>query len=330
MMKVNTVLFMSVIEASVVFLGLAIFFYLRSKRTGKSQTSDQADMTSLISQLEEEAERLSREQPENEAEGKVNAARLNLVVSIIGTIKQGGQSDGTSLWDDVYGSLDNVVAESVTTAQSGSITQHEVTEMMERSAPETAVPSQDQASQPAVAMQKKQILELLRYKEMFNELNKEFTKLKEFNEHVMEAIEEPAVNSEPLQTLIMDLEKKNKHLDKLSGGLKKEGDYMNHRIEDYENLNLGTGGGGSPPKAARFETQGASDSGREAKLAARIKQLEQHETQLSNKVDELDKALKEKEEAYKNLQREYVSLEEEFIKLHKSHPGETGWSSNMQ
>lgn len=336
MMKVNTVLFMSLIEALVVFFALTIFFYFMSRRAGKSKQGGQSDTESLIAQLEAEAEKLSMNQPANEEESKVQAARLNFVVSMLETLKKGGK-DSTSLWEEVYGSIDNIVSESVATDITNGKNQ-----MGGKNAQDASSAMQQQSSsasgQSTVAIQKKQLLELLRYKEMFTELDKEFGKLKNFNEELMGAIEEPAVNSEALQQVIMELEKKNKHLDKLSKGLQKEGEHVNERIDEVGSMTTGgattadgggfsSGGGGKGSGGTRSEAKGGGDSAANEKLTRRVKELEKSEASLLKKVAELEKSLQEKDKSSEKLQNDYKDLEEEFVKLHKSHPGETGWSS---
>ncbi|MBF0565303.1 MAG: hypothetical protein HQK89_08675 [Nitrospirae bacterium] len=328
MMKVNTVLFMSLVEALVVFFALTIFFYFRSRRAGKSKQGLQPDTEELIAQLEAEAEKLSMSQPTNEEESKVQATRLNFVVSMLETLKKGGKSS-TSLWDEVYGSIDNMVSESVASDIANGKNQNVGGKAGAQDVSSSAQQQASSVSGQSVAIQKKQLLELLRYKDMFTELDKEFGKLKIFNEELMEAIEEPAVNSEALQQVIMELEKKNKHIDKLSNGLKKEGDHVNERIDEVGSMTTAGGGGGTGSGGTRFEAQGGGDSGGNEKMARRVKELEKREAALLKKVADLEKSVKEKDKTSEKLQKDYKDLEEEFVKLHKSHPGETGWS-NME
>ncbi|MCI4626694.1 MAG: hypothetical protein L3V56_12130 [Candidatus Magnetoovum sp. WYHC-5] len=83
-------------------------------------------------------------------------------------------------------------------------------------------------------MGKEQIIRLLRYSEFFDELIKEFTKIKNDNEKMLGVIEENAVNSEELMQLAMDFNNNNEKIAEYISVLKREHGSLNEKIDAFQ------------------------------------------------------------------------------------------------
>jgi hypothetical protein len=197
---------------------------------------------------------------------------------------------------------------------------------------------------------KKLIIEFLGHKQILEELQQEFGKLKETNTTYIDKIVDEATSSEPLQQLTMDMEKAGLQMDKRIGVLNKESLAIGEKIKNFETLFIQTGGKAG---AAAFEVGAAAAAGKaggvmessaavkakdasfmetqsigaaDKKIQARVFELEAREKILIKEAEELKKEVEKKDKSLKTLQENYATLETEYINMYKEHKGETGLS----
>lgn len=82
---------------------------------------------------------------------------------------------------------------------------------------------------------KEEIIRLLRYTEFFDELLKEFSKIKENNEKILAVIEEQAASSEELMQVAMDFTQNNEKIDEYIVVIKREYEYLYSKVDKFDN-----------------------------------------------------------------------------------------------
>lgn len=224
------------LEAMAVLIGLSIYLFLK----GRKKTVDtvaETNTSGLSAALEDEASRL---ETENDAIGpdalvseeaiikkEIVSAKLQSVKTAIEILK-GIKGDEAAFWNYFYNDFDKILSKHFTELM-------EVTR--ETMAPAQVVNKKEDTSKQAQAVsaaQKKQIIELLGYRELFKEMNEEFSRIKTFNDNIMLSLEDMAVDSEPLQQVIMEFEKVNKKMDKCVNVLNKGNESLNRQMSYYE------------------------------------------------------------------------------------------------
>ncbi|MBF0554451.1 MAG: hypothetical protein HQK96_07860 [Nitrospirae bacterium] len=219
-----------------VLIGLSIYLFLK----GRKKTTDTvagSNTDGLSAALEDEVSRLGTE---NDAIGQdamvseeviikkeIIGAKLQSVKTAIEALK-GIKGDESAFWNYFYNDFDKILSKHFTELM-------EVTR--ETMAPAPAANKKEDAvkqTQAVFANQKKQIIELLGYKEMFQAMNEEFSRIKTFNDNIMLSLEDMAVDSEPLQQVIMEFEKVNKKMDKCINVLNKGNESLNRQMSYYE------------------------------------------------------------------------------------------------
>ncbi|MBF0405309.1 MAG: hypothetical protein HQL00_15245 [Nitrospirae bacterium] len=240
MTRINTLLFLFMLEAIAVLLGLSIYLFIKCRKKTVA-VADNGSTNNLNTALEDEAARLETESAaighdalvseEAIIKKEIINAKLQSVKTVMEALK-GIKGDETSFWNYFYNDFDKVLGK-------------HFTELMEV-ARETMAPApapapstnkkEDSAKieQAITAVKKKQAIELLGYKEMFVEMNEEFNRIKAFNEKIMLTLEDLAVDSEELQNVIMEFEKVNKKMDKCVNVLNKGSETLDRQMAYYD------------------------------------------------------------------------------------------------
>ncbi|MBF0457261.1 MAG: hypothetical protein HQK99_05135 [Nitrospirae bacterium] len=219
-----------------VLIGLSVYLFLKGRKKAAATAVDYSPDT-LIAALEDEASRL---ETENDAIGhdamvseeiiikkEIISTKLQSVKTSIEVLK-GIKGDEAEFWNYFYNDFDKILGKHFTELM-------EVTR--ETMSPSPAVNKKEDAAKQAQAvsaLQKRQIIELLGYREMFQEMNEEFSRIKTFNDNIMLTIEEQAVDSEVLQQVLMEFEKVNKKIDKCVTVVNKGSESLNRQMQYYE------------------------------------------------------------------------------------------------
>ncbi|WP_444548192.1 hypothetical protein [Candidatus Magnetomonas plexicatena] len=162
-------------------------------------------------------------------EHHVNEAKRDFVNSALKSLDE-SKGDYHNLWHNLYGLYESVLEAIFTKLQ---VVSGDAATQQDDNTTDTPRLSDEQI-RALLATQKRQMIDLLGYKEVFTELLDEFDKIKGFNNKIMEAIEEQAVNSEELQIVLMDFEKVNKFIDKCLKALGKNIESISSKIETSE------------------------------------------------------------------------------------------------
>jgi hypothetical protein len=227
------------VEAVVVLLCLSIYLFLRGGGKQPAGTTVIARTDNLKDNLEVESARLEKE---NEAinmdttvseeliiKKEIISAKLQSVKTAIEALN-GVKGDESAFWDYFYNHLDKILSMHFTELM-------EITrETMGGASNESKKEEAAKQARALISAQKKQIIELLGYKEIFKEMNEEFSRIKAFNEKIMTTLEDQAVNSEELQQVLMDFEKVNKKMDKCVSVLDKGNESLTRQLSGYESL----------------------------------------------------------------------------------------------
>ncbi|MBF0520127.1 MAG: hypothetical protein HQK92_10410 [Nitrospirae bacterium] len=245
MVRVNYIFFLFLVEFCVLFFGLSILFFVRGKRITvklKSAGDDlgvaefrntlNSELERITENTEQFSETLGEEDVKLIIQHHVNQAKQDFVNAALKSLDE-GKGDYQNLWYNLYGLYESVLEAVFTKLQvvggDGAIHHEEI-------ATDTARLSEEQL-RAILASQKRQMIDILGYKEVFTELLNEFEKIKGFNNKIMEAIEEQAVNSEELQVVLMDFEKVNKFIDKCLKALGKNIETITSKIDLSEQEN---------------------------------------------------------------------------------------------
>jgi hypothetical protein len=335
--KINLLVLLFVFEFMLIFMALTLILWRKHK---KGAALAGFDYKGLENHLEAEIDRLDSEADalEGEAAAQKTLARdiYTLKLGLIKSIRK-GRLDEEGLGENVEKLVQDIFGK---LAGMGTGTP-------QASAEKTPAAITPPAPPPAPAINyKKLIIEFLSFKQMFDELQQEFIKLKEANAAYIDRIVDEATNSEPLQQLTMDMEKSGGRMDKRIGVLKKESVAVDEKIKNFEALFIQTGGGGAggaAPKAAAkatatFEVGAAAPAAAQAvgvsfmethaiaapdmKSQEQIHDLEAREKTLMKEIEALRKENSKKEKALKTLQENYATLETEYINIYKEHKGE--------
>lgn len=230
------------VEAIVVLICLSIYLFLKKGSNGGNGPDGAVigKANVLMDNLEVEATRLEKENETMSMDSTVSeeiiikkeivSAKLQSVKTAIEALNA-VQGDESAFWDYFYNNLDKILSKHFTELMEIA---RETMGSSSSAASESKKAETAKHMQAALTAQKKQIIELLGYKEIFKEMNEEFNRIKAFNEKIMTTIEDQAVNSEELQQVLMDFEKVNKKMDKCVTVLGKGNESLNRQLSFYE------------------------------------------------------------------------------------------------
>jgi hypothetical protein len=344
--KISLLILLFAFEFLLIFMALTLILWRKHK---KSAALGGFDYKGLEERLEEEINRLDSESRGLEGE---EAARKLMVrdiyvlkLSLINSIGR-GKLDEEALGQDVEKLVADVFGKMAVAPSDGGAGKSEAdTEAPPATMPPPSPPPSPTAPPAPAVNYKKLIIELLSFKQMFDELQQEFIKLKAANSSYIDRIVDEATSSEPLQQLTMDMEKSGGQMDKRIGVLKKESSVVDEKIKNFEALFMQAGGAGAcagagagasakapaaaAPPAPAAPAAGPSFMETQAIAAPdihsqeRILELEAREKALTKAIEDLKKDSAKKEKALKTLQENYATLETEYINIYKEHKGES-------
>ncbi|MEO5358028.1 MAG: hypothetical protein H7844_12120 [Nitrospirae bacterium YQR-1] len=245
MVRVNYLLFLFLIEFCVLFFGLSILLFIRGRRetikiktTGGSFSVEEfrdilnSELEKMTDNTDAFSETMGEEDVQKIIQHHVSEAKKNFVNSAIKSLDE-GKGDYQNLWHNLYGLYEEVLEAVFTKLQAVSGEAGGVHDEDEVDHSTKGQPSAGQL-RAVLAAQKRLMIDILGYKEVFTELVDEFEKIKASNVKIMESFEEQAASSEELQIVAMDLEKANKYIDKCSKALRKNIENISKKIEDSE------------------------------------------------------------------------------------------------
>ncbi len=152
--------------------------------------------------------------------------------------------------------------------------------------------------------------ELIRWKEMFNDLQENFQHIRSANMKLQETIKElipEAEQSEELKKMISGFEQTNKELDNCLGTLEKENEELDQKIGDFED-----------------EVHGLNRKLKSSVSKVEYDSLVADKNRLEIKIKGLQDQLNVKVEEYAKLDKNYMWLEKEYNALYESTEGEKG------
>ncbi|MBF0344633.1 MAG: hypothetical protein HQL06_10440 [Nitrospirae bacterium] len=326
MIKINTLLFMFLLEFLVVFLGLAIYFFYKSMNRFSRRSNPDQGSEGFIEDLKREVENLEEESKEyeNKGEGEVeqativdkeiNAAKLHLIYTALATA-QTGNLGGAALWEDLYARFGGIIREGIANALERIKTGHQSvdSEKMAAGSQRNEAVESKKVMQSSAATKKRFIIELLGHKEMVTELEKELIKLREMNQKLIETLQE--LTDESPKQVASEINNVNSRVDKLITTIKQESDMFSRQIEDYELVNVNRHGSDDLDIDKVPSVYGGTDGDKE-KMQKVIKSLESNLNVLTKKIQELESTVTKKEAAYQKLQQEFDALDAEFKRLY--------------
>lgn len=155
---------------------------------------------------------------------------------------------------------------------------------------------------------KKEIAGLLRWKDMFNDLQQKFEKMKSINKKLMETIDvlvPEAERSKEFAELLVEMEQSKKDLDSCIGTLQKENEALSEQM-----------------RFSRDEIAGLSGKLKESVSKKDFQKVLNEKMGLETKVHELEEELKMKTKEYEKLEKNFVYLEKEYNALYRNVKGE--------
>ncbi len=159
-----------------------------------------------------------------------------------------------------------------------------------------------------IERQKNKIVELLSWKDMFNELDKRFQLVRTINVKLKDSLTvliPEDERSEELKKIIADFEYTNKELDMCVGVLKQETESLNQKMKYFED-----------------EIDGLSERLQRSVNKKEFDRILAERDELAGKLRKLEKEPNNRAKAYKDLQDKYTSLEKEYNALYRDIKGE--------
>ena len=309
MIHINPLIFLFIIEGSLVLVGVSFFLYRGYKRLSKKEKLLQKNRETLIGFFEKSiAECQDRVKgfknlPEKERssetwiEAGLASTRLRFLRASLNGLKDSAD-DTEGFWQGLYKGYNEIVQDIFS----------QLKKFTDKRAVDTKKYKEETKKlSDAVSQQKNKVAELLGRLDILNEIKDKFKTIQEANARLKQSITElipEAERSKELEDALTNFEQNNKELNNCVGTLEKENEDLVNKVDYF----------GS--EIARL-TKAVEESVNKKKYESLLKE----KNNISERVSKLEKELDEKTKAFDALQNNFNYIEKEYLALYEEHKG---------